>query len=220
MKSFSIIFGFFFHFVSSYRTVIIGDSMFKSGFWSLSENSRLVNRLIQLSGHDIENHAKIGASLHAGWVESIQEQFQNIEEKYTVDTLIMDGGGNDVLSHRRDCEAFNDDCVVYINKSIVIAEEIFQEANREGIINLIYLGFYYLPGLEKAVDFADDLLHRYCTDSKIHCFFVDPRYNETSGTGLKTPDLLGNDRIHPNQEGYELLANMIWNISVLHNITI
>jgi lysophospholipase L1-like esterase len=104
--------------------------------------------------------------------------------------------------------------------SIGIAQTIFQDAHTDGISNILYLGFYYLPGLERAADYANPKLKRVCEEAPVDCYFIDPRYNETTGKGLQTPKMLGSDHIHPNEEGYKILASMIWNVSVMYNATI
>lgn len=203
------------------RTVIIGDSMFWSGmpFWG-GQPSPLSKWLETWAGHSIENHALVGASLEDGWVKSIRAQYHDLNKQPNITTLIMDGGGNDVISHRNDCEQWNQACRDMVDRSMGIAASILDDAHKDGISDVIYLGFYYLKGLENAADYADTKMRTVCSDAPVECYFVDPRYNATTGTGLKTPDMLGGDGIHPTQEGYKVLAQLIWDTVVFHNITL
>jgi lysophospholipase L1-like esterase len=85
---------------------------------------------------------------------------------------------------------------------------------------VLYLGFYYLQGLERAADYADAKMATLCAEAPVSCFFIDPRYNATTGTGLQTPQMLGGDGIHPTPEGYKVLAQMIWDTALHQNITL
>jgi len=195
------------------RPVIIGDSMFWSGLpFFGGQPSPLSKWLETWEGHSIENHALVGASLEDGWVKSIRSQYLDLNKHVpsNITTLIMDGGGNDVISHRRDCEAWNDACRQMIQHSMSIASSILQDAYQDGVERVVYLGFYYLKGLEKAADYADPMMASICETATIDCVFVDPRYNATTGKGLQTPQMLGSDGIHPTDAGYKILAEMIW----------
>jgi len=203
------------------RSVIIGDSMFWSGWLFFGgQPSPLAKWLETWAVHSIENHALVGASLEDGWVKSIRSQYDSLNKQPTITTLIMDGGGNDVMSHRSDCEKFNDACIQMINHSLSIAQGIFESAKQDYISDILYLGFYYLPGLEFAADYANPKLNQICSDAEINCYFVDPRHNDTTGTGLKTPEMLGSDGLHPNEQGYKILAEMIWNKKLEYNVLI
>jgi len=193
------------------RTVIIGDSMFWSGplFWS-GQPSPLSRWLESRAGHAIENHARVGASLAEGWVESIPHQYQDVAQRDTITSIIMDGGGNDIMSHRHDCEAWNTACQTTINASIAIATSLLDTIRHDGIGHVFYLGFYHLPGLETAADEASIRMHSLCSEN---CHFVDPRNNITLA-------MIGPDGVHPTDEGYRVLAAMIWEEASVHGITI
>lgn len=206
--------------IAADRSVIIGDSMYWSGmlFWG-GQPSPLSKWLETWSGHSIENHALVGASLQDGWVKSILAQYNDLVKQPNITTLIMDGGGNDVMSHKDDCVKFNQACTNMINTSLNIAKGIIDRARNDGTKSVLYLGFYYLPNLDKAVDYGDTHLQQICRVEE-QCYFIDPRYNATTGTGLKTPDMLGSDGLHPNEEGYKILATMIWETAKKFNVTI
>lgn len=203
------------------RIVIIGDSMFWSGtpFFG-GQPSPLAKWLEYWSGHSIENHALVGASLGDGWVKSIEAQYRDLEKQPNISTLIMDGGGNDVISHRRDCESWNDACRETVNRSLGIAKMVLEKAYTDGVEHVLYLGFYHLKGLEEVADYADVQMALICDEAPVECHFVDPRYNATTGTGLPTPQMLGDDGVHPTPEGYKLLAKMVWDTAAQYNITL
>lgn len=185
------------------KTVIIGDSLFAGG-------SNIPSLLSQWSGSHIENYAQVGASLVDGWVLSIPKQYNSIENKSNISTLIMDGGGNDVFSLRRDCYLFNQKCKDQIQRSIHTLETFLQ--NNISAKNIIYLGFYYARGMNQAIDVGMDLLSSVCKeDHEIPCFLIDPR-------NFSLP--LGWDGVHPTNEGYQRLAMAIWDTALLHDIQI
>lgn len=194
------------------RTIIIGDSMFWSGMpFFRGQPSVLSTTLENLANHPIENYALVGASLHDGYVKSIPQQYYDINKIPTITTLIMDGGGNDVISHKDSCLSFNNECIDLINSSNNIVKNILSDARKNNISNIIYLGFYYLPGLEKAVSYGNRLISDSCKDN---CHFVNPTYNSTTGIGLDTSKFLSYDGIHPTDDGFRILANMIMSVNI------
>lgn len=199
------------------RSVIIGDSLFRSGIEFLEgPASPLADWLTEWAGHDIENHALVGASVEGGWVESIRDQYRDLEKQPVITTLIMDGGGNDICSHRSDCEIMNDVCRSVIDHSVVMIQEIMEEAIRDGVRNILYLGPYYVPGLEAAADYACPRLMAACEATDSH--FVNPLINATNDKPLHL--LLGDDGLHPTTESYKILAQMIWTQKMRFNIPI
>jgi len=52
--------------------------------------------LQEWAGHDIENIAIVGSSLHEGWTKSIPQEYAELDKTVMPTTIIMDGGGNDV----------------------------------------------------------------------------------------------------------------------------
>lgn len=196
------------------RSVIIGDSMFWSGMLFFGgQPSPLAKQLEVYAGHSIENHALVGASLEQGWVKSIRDQYTQLNKQPNITTLIMDGGGNDVVSHRGDCEKFNKACIDMINHATGIAASILEDAHKDGIQYVLYLGFYYLKGLEEAADYAAPLMNQTCANATIDCHYIDPRANITSS-------MIGPDGLHPTEEGYKILAELIWNVKTANNIPI
>lgn len=200
------------------RSVIIGDSMYKSGMPFFSGYpSPLAKWLETWAGHSIENNALVGASLESGWVKSIRQQFESLSYSKPLTTIVMDGGGNDVMSHKSDCLKFNEACQQMLQNCQQIAQSIITDARTKGVQNILYLGFYGLEGLEESAKRGNQLISEVCRE-KEKCYFVNPLYNATTGKGLKVPEMLGSDKLHPNEEGYELLAEMLWNVTVKEGI--
>ena len=74
--------------VTATRSVIIGDSMFWSGWLFFGgQPSPLSKWLETWSGHSIENHALVGASLENGWVKSIRAQYDSLNKQPNITTI-------------------------------------------------------------------------------------------------------------------------------------
>lgn len=189
------------------RSVIIGDSL----FWSGADPSPLVEWLSEWAGHEIENHAMDGASL-----ESIQIQYQHLEKQPVITTLIMDGGDSDMIHHRSDCEAMNEICRSVVEQCVDIAQEIVDEAIRDGVENILFLGPYSIPGLEAASVYASARLMSMCESTS--CYFVDPLLNVTTNKPLHLN--LGADGVQPTTDACKILAKMIWTQKMRFNIPI
>lgn len=52
------------------------------------------------------------------------------------------GGGNDVITVRDDCVKFNDRCKAQIDDAMLIAGDLLDKMQREGVQHVLYLGFY------------------------------------------------------------------------------
>ena len=197
----------------SSKTIIIGDSMFAE--------SPVKQYLEEDTGTVIENYALVGASLQKGWVKSIPDQYEDIKG-LNATTIIMDGGGNDVMSNLYACQRFNNNCRNMIDRVTLIAKDLMENMMNNSVNYIIYMGFFYIKGLNKAIDYGSEKLITICnnitknndirsnlrgniTNSlKYGCYFSDPR-------NLTIP--VGWDGVHPTNEGYKLLSELIYNTS-------
>ncbi len=79
------------------------------------------------------NRPTQGSSLHEGWTKSIPAEWREDVPKPPVPTtVIVDGGGNDVISVRSDCEAFNGNCARQIDEAVSIAADLLEQMHSEG----------------------------------------------------------------------------------------
>ena len=186
--------------IVSAKTIIIGDSMFAE--------SPVKQHLENWCNCNIDNYAKVGASLEEGWIESIPCQYNDIKELCPT-TIIMDGGGNDVMSHINECRQLTEQCKILIDNVIInIANSLITEMNNNNVHNIVYLGFYYLQNLNEVIDYGSEKILSICNNTN-NCYFSDPR-------NISMP--LGWDGVHPTSEGFELLAHNIWNTIQDNNI--
>lgn len=182
------------------RTMMIGDSMF--------DGSPICNDLAAWANTTISNHARSGAAIHGGWILSIPDQYEEIRDDDCT-TIIMDGGGNDILAQEDECHALSDSCRDLIDTVAEDLETLLEHMEEGTVQHVLYLGFYYLPGFEQAIDYGTDHLLRICEQSTLDCHFADPR-------NLTIP--LSWDGIHPTQEGFTMLAQRLWDVKTLYQI--
>lgn len=179
---------------------IYGDSI-------LSSTTPIEKDLSKLYNTSFNNYATIGSGMQSGWVDSIPQQY--LQHKSVIPTnVIMDGGGNDVFSIRLDCMMFNDICRSNIDHICTLAGDLINYMKKDGVKNIIYVGFYYNSDLNKAIDYGSNKLSKICL-IKNQCYFVDLR-------NISVPTSW--DGIHPTEEGYHLISKSIQNSIKNHHI--
>ena len=192
------------------QAVIIGDSIF-------ALSGEIKEFLALTAGENYRGYAKSGSQMNgqAFWgLTPIPKQYtQARSADSNIDTVIMDGGGNDVLiGARSSCEPFSAGCQAVLDAVADTLEELFTTMNNDGVENVVYLGYYHLPrsnaGLNPALDIGIPMLAATCDGAAVPCHFVDAR-----------PLFLGNennwvksDNIHPTRTGSEVLATGIWTV--------
>lgn len=146
---------FFFPVVYSLSVSVIGDSL-------LASSSPIVPTLEKRSGLTFQNHALVGAGILNGWVESIPSQYDKLRPLLSDKTIFfLDGGGNDVMSHRGDCQVFNEACQNMFSFASSRMNETFHLMAKDGIASVYYLGFYCLPSYGRVIDEGTLLLERF-----------------------------------------------------------
>jgi lysophospholipase L1-like esterase len=113
---------------------------------------------------------------------------------------------------QEDCDAFNDKCKKQIDDALEIAETLMNKMNDDGIAHIVFMGPFYVLGLNKAIDYGYNKLDEICAQNKnIDCYVVDTRPVDPE----KPAD---GDHVHPSPEGYRQLAHAIWAVIVDNNI--
>jgi len=135
-----------------------------------------------------------------------------------VTTVIMDGGGNDVLLGQRSCidrEAppANQDCVKTITAAMAAAKTLLAKMADDGVENVVYFFYPHLPGgglggnkelSNKTLDYAIPLVKQTCEEAPLNCVFVDSR-----GLFGDAPEDF-QDGIHPIVENNNKIAGAVW----------
>jgi lysophospholipase L1-like esterase len=137
----------------------------------------------------------------------------------------MDGGGNDILipatmyfdpyNCKKDWweSSLSSKCKNYINDIYVEAVTMMNQMGRDGVKNIIYLGYYKIKfgvigttALNDAVAYGDDKLKlavQNATAVNNYRVFLDPRSKITNS------DIII-DGVHPTTSGSKKLADLIW----------
>lgn len=198
--------------------VNIGDSIF-------ALSGEISEFLHSYAGQTFRRYAVSGAELTGGVLApSLYSQYATARaDDANIDTIIMDGGGNDILLpvltlfDPYDCKTqwyewgrLSSSCKNFIDDLYVDAVNLLNDMHADGVNHVIYLGYYYtkntlirLDDLEEAIDYGDMRLSQACSNSAADCQFVDPR-STINDSDIKS------DAIHPTRSGSEKLANLIW----------
>jgi lysophospholipase L1-like esterase len=200
--------------------VMLGDSIF-----ALSDQEAAF--LEDLSGDTYRKYYVSGAQIVGGLIKTIPRQYEDAIADGPVRTVIMDGGGNDILiGANATCsvdygDELSDDCYDVMEEVLDESERVFEKMVDDGVKNIIYQGYYYVRNeqlwevtdvfQEKAIALANELDRRY-RDVKI--VFVDPRDHFEQGD----TSYLAIDGIHPNRAASRALANLVWDAMVDNDI--
>ncbi|MFD2231422.1 SGNH/GDSL hydrolase family protein [Alkalimarinus sediminis] len=199
------------------QVVFIGDSIF-------ALSGELQDNLEANAGETFRRYTLSGAELTGGAIATAidQQYLEARNDNSNIDTIVMDGGGNDILIPAiffdpHNCKTdwwqwgrLSSSCKNFIDDLYVDGVNLLNSMNADGVDNIVYLGYYYtknaalrLDSLEEAVDYGDLKLSQACANTTANCTFVDPR------STIKDRDILI-DGIHPTSSGSQKLANLIW----------
>lgn len=203
------------------KIVNLGDSIF-------ALSGRISDYLHSYAGKTFRRYATSGAELNGGLIEpSVYSQYTRAKNDYrTIDTIFMDGGGNDILIPATmyfdpyNCKVdwwesgLSSKCKSFINDIYVEAVTLFNQMGRDGVKNLIFLGYYNIKfgvigttALNPAVAYGNGKLSQavaYATAGPGYRTFIDPRSSITNS------DIII-DGVHPSDSGSKKLATLIWN---------
>ena len=193
--------------------ITLGDSIF-----DLSGD--IQTYLEQEAGQTFRNYTQSGAMLSGGILATaVDQQYADANgANGDITTVVMNGGGNDILIPAILLDPYgcrthwwrwniSRSCKNLVNNSYVSGVNLLNEMDADGVENIIYLGYYTLPGsnanLTKAVNYGDKRLAEACANTVANCTFIDPR-------GTVPAEHILSDNIHPTAEGSRTLANQIW----------
>ncbi len=190
--------------------VLVGDSIF-------ALSGEIKNELERLSGEQYRSYCVSGSEMDGGMMGNIPRQYNEaIRTNPGIKTIIMDGGGNDiqvggvaVCGNSRN--GVSNACKQELQKALDAADKLFTDMRADGVENIIYMNYFYI--LNQASKPAFDWMHDQMETvvQRHNGILVDPMPN-------MKPELIGPDRIHPTDEGSQMLAGLIWDAMQANNI--
>lgn len=200
------------------QVVNIGDSIF-------ALSGEIQEFLHSYGGKTFRRYAVSGAEITGGALApSIASQYGTAKnDNPNIDTILMDGGGNDILLPAiafdpHDCKTqwyewgrLSNSCKNFIDDIYVDTVNLLNEMAGDGVDKVIFQGYYYtkdtwmmqLDSLEEAIDYGDAKLAQACAYSAVDCTFIDPRPVINDGD-IKV------DAIHPKRSGSKKIADLVW----------
>ena len=188
------------------QIAIIGDSIFA---YPLSRRiSAYINDKFYLPVRDYSVNGAVLLRENGPYVISKQYYDRVKKDLPFIDTIIMDGGGNDSFAHENDCVRYN--CPEMLDKVIDELSNFFDTLKEDGVTNVIFLGYYRPKGIkERLGPFLDAVTERIkttCDTATLNCVFVDPR---AVFEYRARENLIVIDGVHPSSRGASIIANMI-----------
>lgn len=215
------------------QVIWLGDSIF-----ALSGN--IADYLEELSGERYREYYASGADMTVGatGVPTIREQYEEaMAEDSNVRTILMDGGGNDILiSNSSTCSSdwvkddnatmeeagatLSPECLDLVDQITDSFEDMAYEGASKGIKKALYLCVYYLGSgwdhLDAVTKYGWDMAHLLIQDlnrnlgsEDMRYVFVDPRPYISRNSGY-----ISIDGIHPTSNGSKVIANLMWEAMV------
>jgi hypothetical protein len=186
------------------KTVMVGDSY-------LALSGAITGFLRQYSGLSLDRTDYVsGAGMVAGLPPTIPDQYELAKASGKIESVIMDGGGNDVLLGDLTCwidgYQAGSSCEATVFAAMDAAKGLIKNAASDGVKEAIYFFYPHIGNdvLNGVLDKTLPLAKSLCEDQKdLDCTFIDTR------DGYK-PEWIEIDGIHPTSEGSEFIANLIW----------
>jgi hypothetical protein len=176
------------------------------------------------SGEKYTDRSVSGSQMVGGLIgPNIPTQYANENNSDGhIKTVVMDGGGNDVLLGDRNCITVqappeSQHCVDTIAGTVAAAKTLFAKMAADGVENVVYFFYPHLPGgglggtksLEDAtLDYSLPITRESCEGAPVHCVFVDTvgLFGETAGDFQ--------DGIHPTVANINKISAAVWDAMV------
>lgn len=201
------------------KIVNLGDSIF-------ALSGGISNYLHSYAGKTFRRYCTSGAYFNGTSILtsfSVYNQYAKAKSDYsTIDTIFMDGGGNDILipatmyfdpNSCKTSGTLSAKCKASIDNVYVTAVTLFNQMGSAGVKNLLFLGYYHIKSgligttsLNAAVDYGDTKLAQAVANATTLTgtkAFIDPR------SSIVNSDIII-DGVHPADSGSKKLADLIW----------
>jgi hypothetical protein len=190
------------------KTIMIGDSY-------LALSGDVTRFLQQYSGQTYRTYYVSGTQMVGGAAPNIPDQARQAYAEGPVQTIIMTGGGNDVLIGDATCrtDPNGTTCRATVDNTLTASQALMQEAANMGVKEVVYFFYPHLPGsllapatLNQVLDYAAPLAQDACESATVlDCSFIDTRQPFEGH-----PEYIGLDGIHPTAAGSEVIAQLVW----------
>jgi len=193
--------------------ISLGDSV-------LDLSGEIEANLEALAGQTFRNYSRSAAEIAGGVLApSVVNQYgaaNNTDSN--IDTIIMNGGGNDILIPAKLFDPYgcrtrwyrrniSNSCKNLVQNIYVDAVNLLNNMGNDGVENILYIGYYHPKGgdanLSKAVDYGNEWLGYACDNTAANCDLTP------SVSAITENDILSDD-IHPNASGSAKIANLVW----------
>jgi hypothetical protein len=205
------------------QLIVIGDSYIN---WI---SHTFPDDIVKESGQKWRMEAIGGTSMGSGGIGPIPDQFYNsIKADPDAHTMLMDGGGNDILVADPTLDFFHEcqepgsskkeNCQKIVSLALAAADKLTLDAAAKGIRDVVYFFYPHVPANtilsgsqpNEILDYALPMVRSFCeeretkTNGKLRCHFVD-----------MVPVFEGhkdwfNEDIHPNSMGSQAMAKHLW----------
>jgi hypothetical protein len=182
--------------------ITIGDSYMNYG-----ANGGIEISLEDISGRDYRNYGVAGTMVLN---DQIPNQYRAaINENPNVKTVVMTGGGNDILLGNVFCTiAWSESCTQTVRDVADALAELRAEMAADGVEDVVLVGYGTptdLPAAMPGLVLGRELSVAMCVPGAMpRCHWIDPAV-----------ELVGNisgDGIHPTQAGYDILGQLTWDL--------
>jgi lysophospholipase L1-like esterase len=219
------------------QVVVIGDSFINWYSHSFPEQLATATKM------SWRMEAVGGTSMGSGGIGRIPDQFDlSIALDPDAHTVLMDGGGNDVLvpdlfldalgDCRRAGSSMNPNCNMIIKLAIDAASQLMDRMAAAGIRDVVYFFYPHIPAPRliggdvpnEILDYALPMVESFCnstaerTKGKLRCTFINmiPTFEgHIPGVGGVTEGSEAdwfNADIHPNEKGSQAMVNKVWEV--------
>ena len=235
--------------VTANQVVMIGDSYldpaYSNAALDLFANAQMAGSLPANTTY--RHYYQGGAAMNNGSLQfNIPYQYENealtdlsVMNPATIDTIIMDGGGNDVLIDDQSCLTSgppgNTGCVTEIQGVVTRATSLLQEMAGKGVKHIVYFFYPHLdpagggllptpaPDVNVTLDYAYPLAEQLCCGTTFTSTATSYTCSgNTTGTqcvfidtrpafeGHVADYIKTTDHVHPTPAGAQVIANLIW----------
>lgn len=188
-------------------TVMVGDSIIAM---ARPECENITTELGLITGEKYPDYATSGSKMtgsnYYGAIASIPSQWDEATgDLSAIDTVITDGGGNDILD---DCGYWEMPlCESVIDAVVSDYSDLVARMKTDGVSNIAYVGLYEMPGTmaqyNEAINLAMDTASALC--DQIDVVFVESRPDFVGH-----PEYIKADDTHPTQAGSQVLSGLIY----------